>query len=486
MIGKLEYEAYFLAVAQVVADVCAMGISVAAWGSGAGSMVNHALFVATANPLDHDLLFERFLSVRRRSLPDIDVDVESARRLEVYDRIIERFGTARVAVTGMPETYRARHALRDTGLALGIAPQVVDRIAKSFPHIRACDIRSALAELPELKQLAAEAGSFGPLWELAEGLDALPRGIAMHLGDVQPLRPGHHSWRGKLSHCNHGWGLPKSFRVIGSLRPLVTEPSYSYGSAWGRGEQLARQRHWDSGDREHRNAPYALTCTADELAAEHTPGVVRAGVKHLTVRGITRLGCARLVGAFPGLTRLSLSGHLGTLISAAALNQLPRLQALTISELFGMDASDCLLPCHVPEIEEVSLHGVPAEYAAVMRKTWRPHVRHGVELDVRGARKPEGVAANAANPLRDWNGREHIPRTGYRKAVAQYKATRDALLTEVTGGEDHGNIAEIGRAFGAAFNALDSRTRFIETRGERGTLERSGLLGGRSTDSCGA
>ncbi|MFJ9598015.1 DNA polymerase III subunit alpha [Streptomyces virginiae] len=180
VIGELEYEAYFLAVAQVVADVRAMGIRVAARGSGAGSMVNHALFVATANPLDHDLLFERFLSVRRRSLPDIDVDVESARRLEVYDRIIERFGTDRVAVTGMPETYRARHALRDVGLALGIAPQVIDRVAKAFPHIRACDIRDALTTLPELKQLAAEAERFGSLWELAEGLDKLPRGIAMH------------------------------------------------------------------------------------------------------------------------------------------------------------------------------------------------------------------------------------------------------------------------------------------------------------------
>lgn len=54
-------------------------------------------------------------------------------------------------------------------------------------------------------------------------------------------------------------------------------------------------------------------------------------------------------------------------------------------------------------------------------------------------------------------------RTGYRKAVAQYKATRDAFLAEVTGGEHHGNITEIGRAFGAALNALDSRTPFIET-----------------------
>ncbi|MEU7340375.1 DNA polymerase III subunit alpha [Streptomyces sp. NPDC007074] len=180
VIGRLHFEPYFLAVAQVVADTRALGIRVAARGSGAGSMVNHALFVATANPLEHRLLFERFLSERRTSLPDIDLDVESARRLEVYDAIIDRFGRERTAVTGMPETYRARHALRDTGLALGLPPQVVGEVAKSFPHIRARDIRSALAELPELRQLATQAGRFGPLWELAEGLDALPRGYAMH------------------------------------------------------------------------------------------------------------------------------------------------------------------------------------------------------------------------------------------------------------------------------------------------------------------
>lgn len=283
------------------------------------------------------------------------------------------------------------------------------------------------------------------------------------LGDVQPLRLTHHNWSGKLSHCNHGWVLPRSFTVIGSLPPLVTEPSYSYGSAWGRGEQLARQRHWDGGDREDWHAPYALTYTADDLAAEHTRGVVRAGVKHLTVRGITRLDCTGLVAAFPDLTRLSLSGNLGTLTSAGALNHLPQLQALAITELFGMDASDCLLPRHLPELEEVSLYGIPADYAAAMRKAWRPHVRHGVELDVRGARKPEWVAANTAKPLRDWDGSEHIPRAAYRKAVAQYKATRDAFLAEVTGGEHHGNIAEIGHAFGVAFNAMDSRSRFIET-----------------------
>jgi len=180
VISALDYDSYFLAVGQVVADIRAKGIRVAARGSGAGSMVCHALDIATANPLDHRLLFERFLSVRRASLPDIDIDVESARRLECYDTIFERFGKERVAVTAMPETYRARRALRDTGLALGIAPADVDRIAKSFPHLRAADITGALAELPELRRLAAEAQRYGPLWELAEGLDSLVHGMAMH------------------------------------------------------------------------------------------------------------------------------------------------------------------------------------------------------------------------------------------------------------------------------------------------------------------
>ncbi|MFE2087820.1 DNA polymerase III subunit alpha [Streptomyces sp. NPDC059460] len=180
VISELNYDSYFLAVGQVVADIRELGIRVAARGSGAGSMVCHALGIATANPLDHRLLFERFLSVRRASLPDIDIDVESARRLECYDAIFARFGTERVAVTAMLETYRARRALRDTGLALGIAPADVDRIAKSFPHLRASDITSALAELPELRQLAAEAKRYGSLWELAEGLDSLVHGMAMH------------------------------------------------------------------------------------------------------------------------------------------------------------------------------------------------------------------------------------------------------------------------------------------------------------------
>ncbi|MFF3348737.1 DNA polymerase III subunit alpha [Streptomyces sp. NPDC002779] len=180
IIAHHGFATYFLTVAQVVDDVRDMGIRVAARGSGAGSLVNHLLGIAQADPVEHGLLMERFLSKRRLVLPDIDIDVESARRLEVYRAIIGRFGTERVATVAMPETYRVRHAIRDVGAALSMDPADIDRIAKSFPHIRARDARAALAELPELRALAGEKEKYGRLWELTEALDALPRGVAMH------------------------------------------------------------------------------------------------------------------------------------------------------------------------------------------------------------------------------------------------------------------------------------------------------------------
>lgn len=187
------FASYFLTVAQVVDDVREMKVRVAARGSGAGSLVNHLLGIAHADPVEHGLLMERFLSRRRFVLPDIDIDVESARRLDVYRAIIERFGAERVATVAMPETYRVRHAIRDVGAALSMDPAETDRLAKAFPHIRARDARAAMEELPELREVAREKDRYGRLWELVEALDALPRGIAMHpcgvlLSDATLLR----------------------------------------------------------------------------------------------------------------------------------------------------------------------------------------------------------------------------------------------------------------------------------------------------------
>ncbi|MFF0436024.1 DNA polymerase III subunit alpha [Streptomyces sp. NPDC004327] len=180
IIAHHGFAGYFLTVARVVEDVREMGIRVAARGSGAGSLVNHLLGIAHADPVEHGLLMERFLSKRRTALPDIDIDVESARRLEVYRAIIGRFGAERIATVSMPETYRVRHAVRDVGAALSMDPARIDEIAKAFPHIRARDARAALDELPELRELKEELRDQGRFWELVEALDALPRGTAMH------------------------------------------------------------------------------------------------------------------------------------------------------------------------------------------------------------------------------------------------------------------------------------------------------------------
>ncbi|MFF5898507.1 DNA polymerase III subunit alpha [Streptomyces argenteolus] len=180
IIAHHGFATYFLTVSQVVDDVKEMGVRVAARGSGAGSLVNHLLGIAHADPVEHGLLMERFLSKRRFVLPDIDIDVESARRLDVYRAIIGRFGAERVATVSMPETYRVRHAIRDVGAALSMDPAETDRLAKAFPHIRARDARAAMEELPELRAVAGRKERYGRLWDLVESLDALPRGIAMH------------------------------------------------------------------------------------------------------------------------------------------------------------------------------------------------------------------------------------------------------------------------------------------------------------------
>ncbi|MDO5699589.1 MAG: DNA polymerase III subunit alpha [Dermatophilus congolensis] len=187
VIAALGYPTYFLTVAKVCDLIREMGVRVAARGSGAGSLVNHLLGISGVDPIRHDLLMERFCTPLRAQLPDIDIDVESARREEVYERILDTFGGERVTCVSMMETYRVRHAIRDVGSALGLPPGEVDTIAKAFPHIRARDARAAMRDLPELASLtatsrngAASALGLDMLFELAEALDGLPRHVALH------------------------------------------------------------------------------------------------------------------------------------------------------------------------------------------------------------------------------------------------------------------------------------------------------------------
>jgi len=128
----------------------------------------------------YGLLMERFCSPLRAQLPDIDIDVESARRTEIYEKVLARFGGERVTCVSMMDSYRVRHAIRDVGAALGMPPSEVDAMAKAFPHISARNVRHAIADLPELRASGLNAPRLDLMLDLVERLDGLPRHIALH------------------------------------------------------------------------------------------------------------------------------------------------------------------------------------------------------------------------------------------------------------------------------------------------------------------
>jgi error-prone DNA polymerase len=184
VIKTLGFAGYFLTVAEVVNLTKQMKIRVAARGSGAGSLVNYTLGISGLDPIKYGLIMERFLSPLRSALPDIDIDVESDRRLDIYDAIYERFGKSRVACISMRETYRVRHAIRDVGAALGLPIAEIDAFAKSFPRVSANRARQVLQELPELRKSSFtnlfKDGKLDLYLDLVEKLAGLPRHIAMH------------------------------------------------------------------------------------------------------------------------------------------------------------------------------------------------------------------------------------------------------------------------------------------------------------------
>ena len=180
MIAKLGFAGYFLTVADIVERIKAKRIRVACRGSAAGSLVCYLTGVSEVDPLEHHLLFERFVNPYRNELPDVDLDVESARREEVYADILASFSEDQVACVAMVDTYRARGAIREVGKALGYPEGEVDLVAKSFPHTNAGEIRAALEHLPELKRTTLARGQLDLLFTVAERLDSFPRHMALH------------------------------------------------------------------------------------------------------------------------------------------------------------------------------------------------------------------------------------------------------------------------------------------------------------------
>lgn len=177
----------FFLVAAEVTDYCRQrGILAAGRGSAAASIVCYLLGITQADPLKHDLLFERFLHTGKTSMPDVDIDVSSSRRDEVLAWVEERFGSTTEAMVCNKITYHLPLAIQDIGRALGLPPELRNRLTKAlgrdFRGLRPASVAKAEVALREVLGDAPVADVFIDL------LSRMERGhvrhIAPHSGGV--------------------------------------------------------------------------------------------------------------------------------------------------------------------------------------------------------------------------------------------------------------------------------------------------------------
>lgn len=175
---------YFLIVWDIVRFAREQKIRCTGRGSAGDSIVSYTLGITMADPIANDLLFERFLNPERRNMPDIDVDVDTRRRDEVTKYIYDKYGAERVAAVCTVNTFRARSAIREVGKALGFSEEEIGKLASVFPHIRAADIREAIANYPEVRDADLNVEDKQLLLELCRELSGFPRHLSVHVGGL--------------------------------------------------------------------------------------------------------------------------------------------------------------------------------------------------------------------------------------------------------------------------------------------------------------
>jgi error-prone DNA polymerase len=179
LIAQLQYEPYFLTVADLVHWARGQGILCQGRGSAANSAVCYCLGVTEVDPARMTLLFERFISAERNEPPDIDIDFEHQRREEVIQYVYRKYGRHRAALTAVIISYRPRSALRDVGRALGIDLERIEAVSKSQHWF---DGRSIDPERLRENGFDPEA-PISRLWvELTSTLIGFPRHLSQHPG----------------------------------------------------------------------------------------------------------------------------------------------------------------------------------------------------------------------------------------------------------------------------------------------------------------
>ena len=192
MIQKMRYEGYFLIVWDFIHYARTQDVPVGPGrGSAAGSLVSYAMRITDVDPLQYNLLFERFLNPERISMPDIDIDFCMRRRGELIEYVTQKYGRENVAQIITFGTMAAKAAIKDVGRAMEIPYVEVDRLAKMVPTTLGITLDQALEDAPQLKSAVNSDEKLKDLMAVALRLEGLSRHASTHAAGVvispQPL-----------------------------------------------------------------------------------------------------------------------------------------------------------------------------------------------------------------------------------------------------------------------------------------------------------
>ena len=185
VICSMGFAGYFLIVADFIRWARDNGVPVGPGrGSGAGSLVAYVLGITDLDPIEHDLLFERFLNPERVSMPDFDVDFCMEGRDRVIEYVANKYGRERVSQIITYGTLAAKAVVRDVGRVLGHNYGYVDKIAKLIPFEIGITLDKALEQEEELRRLYDGDSDIHELIDLARSLEGLARNAGTHAGGV--------------------------------------------------------------------------------------------------------------------------------------------------------------------------------------------------------------------------------------------------------------------------------------------------------------
>ncbi|MGB7296773.1 MAG: DNA polymerase III subunit alpha [Candidatus Aminicenantales bacterium] len=186
LVKRMGFEGYFLTVWDLIQTAKSRGIPVGPGrGSAAGSCLAYCLGITEIDPLEYDLLFERFLNPERISLPDIDIDFCGRRRGEIIDYVTNKYGRENVSQIITFGTMAARAAIRDVGRVLEVPLPEVDRIAKMIPPIGPdSTIDGALDKIQPLRELRDKNAKIAHLLAVARNLEGQVRHPSIHAAGI--------------------------------------------------------------------------------------------------------------------------------------------------------------------------------------------------------------------------------------------------------------------------------------------------------------